>query len=230
MNSFAIESLFFSVVLSITGFEIGLFLKKKFSFPLFNPLLIAILFVIGFLLIFHIDYSTYASGAQYISYLLTPSTVCLAVPLYKQWNILKENKGVILVSVLVGTITSLVITLLICILFRTGHEIYVTLLPKSITTAIGIGISEELGGITTITVAIIVLTGVLGNVIGESIFHLFHIQDPLAKGLSLGTSSHAIGTSKAMELGELEGAMSSLALAIAGLYTVIGANIFALFY
>ena len=129
-----------------------------------------------------------------------------------------------------GVLASLVSVLALAALFRLSHEEYVTLLPKSITTAIGMGVSEELGGIVTITVAVIIITGILGSVLGEFLLKVFRIKEPIAKGLALGTASHAIGTAKAMELGPVEGAMSSLAIAVAGLLTVVGASVFAGFY
>lgn len=231
MNTdFFIHSLFFGVLVSLMGYELGIFLKKKTGLAVMNPLLISILFVIGFLLLFHIDYETYNAGAQYLSYLLTPATVCLAVPLYKQIHLLKKHGAAVAIAVFSGTITSLLSVLILSIIFKLDHTMYVTLLPKSITTAIGMGMSEEMDGIVNITVAVIVVTGVTGNVIGEWVLKLFRIKDRLAKGLALGTSAHAIGTSKAMELGEIEGAMSSLAIVTAGLLTVIGASIFSMFY
>ena len=131
------------------------------------------------------------------------------------------------VGILSGVLASLVSVLALAKLFDLNHQQYVTLLPKSITTAIGMGVSEELGGLVTITVAVIVITGILGNVIAEFICKIFKIHEPIAKGLALGTASHAIGTAKAMEMGQIEGAMSSLAIAVAGLLTVIGASVFA---
>ena len=165
--------------------------------------------------------------APNISYLLTPATVCLAVPLYEQMSLLKKNFKAVAAGIVSGVLASLVSVLVLAKLFGLSHEQYVTLLPKSITTAIGMGISEELGGIVTITVAVIIITGILGNVIAELVCKVFHIQEPIAKGLALGTASHAIGTAKAMEMGPVEGAMSSLAIAVAGLLTVIGASVFA---
>ena len=162
-----------------------------------------------------------------ISYLLTPATVCLAVPLYEQLSLLKKNFMAVAVGILSGVLASLVSVLALAKLFDLNHQQYVTLLPKSITTAIGMGVSEELGGLVTITVAVIVITGILGNVIAEFICKIFKIHEPIAKGLALGTASHAIGTAKAMEMGQIEGAMSSLAIAVAGLLTVIGASVFA---
>ena len=184
----------------------------------------------GVVLLCGVDYESYENSAQYLSYLLTPATVCLAVPLYQQMTLLKKNLAAVACGILAGVLASLGSVLLLAFLFGLEHDVYVTLLPKSITTAIGMGVSEELGGLVTITVAVIIVTGVIGNVIGEAVCKLFRIYEPIAKGLALGTSSHAIGTAKALEMGEVEGAMSSLAIAVAGLLTVIGASVFAGFY
>ena len=227
MKEFLSESIIFGAVLSLAAYEIGLLMKKKFKLAILNPLLIGTICVIGFLLIFRIDYEEYNEGAKYISYLLTPATVCLAVPLYEQLSHLKKNIMAVAVGILSGVLASLVSVLALAKLFDLNHQQYVTLLPKSITTAIGMGVSEELGGLVTITVAVIVITGILGNVIAEFICKIFKIHEPIAKGLALGTASHAIGTAKAMEMGQIEGAMSSLAIAVAGLLTVIGASVFA---
>ena len=162
-----------------------------------------------------------------MSYLLTPATVCLAVPLYQQLNLLKKNLKAVAAGILSGVLTSILSVLGLSYLFGLSHDMYVTLLPKSITTAIGMGVSEELGGIVTITVAVIIITGVLGNIIADVVYRVFRIKEPVAKGLALGTASHAIGTAKAMEMGPVEGAMSSLAIAVAGLLTVIFASVFA---
>ena len=227
MKEFLSESIIFGAVFSLAAYEIGLLMKKKFKLAILNPLLIGTICVIGFLLIFRIDYEEYNEGAKYISYLLTPATVCLAVPLYEQLSLLKKNFMAVAVGILSGVLASLVSVLALAKLFDLNHQQYVTLLPKSITTAIGMGVSEELGGLVTITVAVIVITGILGNVIAEFICKIFKIHEPIAKGLALGTASHAIGTAKAMEMGQIEGAMSSLAIAVAGLLTVIGASVFA---
>lgn len=205
-------------------------LKKKFKYAFLNPLLISIIFVIGVVTLCGVDYESYENSAQYLSYLLTPATVCLAVPLYQQMTLLRKNLAAVACGILAGVLASLGSVLLLAFLFGLEHDVYVTLLPKSITTAIGMGVSEELGGLVTITVAVIIVTGVIGNVIGEAVCKLFRIYEPIAKGLALGTSSHAIGTAKALEMGEVEGAMSSLAIAVAGLLTVIGASVFAGFY
>ena len=227
MVSFIENSLFFGAAVSLVGYEIGLLLKKKFKMALFNPLLIAILCVMGVLQLMQVDYKTYNAGGQYISYLLTPATVCLAVPLYRQLTLLRKNLKAVIIGIVSGVLASMVSVLVFAKLFGLSHSQYVTLLPKSITTAIGMGVSEELGGLVTITVAVIIITGVLGNVIAEAVCKIAKIEEPIAKGLALGTSAHAIGTAKAMEMGPVEGAMSSLAIAVAGLLTVITASVFA---
>lgn len=226
MKAIISNSLFFGVGISLLGYEIGLLLKKKWKLAIFNPLLISIIFVIGMLSVFDIGYEIYEEGAKYLSYLLTPATVCLAIPLYEQMELLKQHKKAIFIGIISGVLTSLVSVLLLCALFQFTHEQYVTLLPKSITTAIGMGVSKELGGIVTITVAVIIITGVLGNMIAETVCKVFRITHPVAKGIAIGTSAHAVGTAKALEMGEIEGAMSSLSIAVSGLLTVIGASIF----
>ena len=230
MKEILCNSAYFGVTVSLIGYGAGIMLKKKFKYAFLNPLLISIIFVIGVVMLCGVDYESYENSAQYLSYLLTPATVCLAVPLYQQMTLLKKNLAAVACGILAGVLASLGSVLLLAFLFGLEHDVYVTLLPKSITTAIGMGVSEELGGLVTITVAVIIVTGVIGNVIGEAVCKLFRIYEPIAKGLALGTSSHAIGTAKAQEMGEVEGAMSSLAIAVAGLLTVIGASVFAGFY
>ena len=210
MNDLILSSATFGVVISFLGFAIGTALKKRFKLAIFNPLLIAILLVIAVLKLFHIDYSSYNASAKYLSYLLTPATVCLAVPLYAQLEKLKQNLPAILCALTVGVLTSLVSVLTLSFLFRLSHQEYVTLLPKSVTSAIGMG-------------------GIFGNVSGDLVCKMFRITEPIAKGLGMGAASHAIGTARAMEWGELEGAMSSLAIVVSGLLTVVGASIFANF-
>ncbi len=230
MNNFLSNSVFFGVFLSLTGYGIGLFIKKKLNLALFNPLLIAIIIVIAVLKVTGISYNNYNEGAKYISYLLTPATVCLSIPLYRQIAILKKDFKAIAVGIISGVLSSMGSVLAMSIIFGLTHEQYVTLLPKSITTAIGMGVSEELGGIVTITVAIIIITGVIGNIIASPVCKLFHITEPVAIGIGIGSSAHAVGTTKAFEIGETEGAMSSLSIAVSGLVTVIIASVFAGFY
>ena len=229
MNNLILSSTTFGVVISFLGFMIGMALKKRFKIAIFNPLLIAILLVIAVLKLFRIDYSSYNASAKYLSYLLTPATVCLAIPLYTQLEKLQQNLLAILCALAVGVLTSLVSVLALSALFRLSHQEYVTLLPKSVTSAIGMGVSEELGGYSSITVAVIILSGNFGIVSGVLVCRLFRITEPIAKGLGMGVASHAIGTARAMEWGELEGAMSSLAIVVSGLLTVVGASVFSNF-
>ena len=229
MNEVVQNLTFFGAALSIFAYILGLLLKKKFKLAILNPLLIAVICVMAVLLIGHVDYESYNVSAKYISYLLTPATVCLAVPLYEQLSLLKKNLKAVIIGLLSGVFASLTGILVMSKLFHLSHEVYVTLLPKSITTAIGMGVSEELGGIVTITVAAIIITGILGNVIADFVFAIFKIKEPVARGLALGNASHAIGTAKALELGAVEGAMSSLAVAVAGLVTVVLASGYAHF-
>ncbi|MDY2923236.1 MAG: LrgB family protein [Eubacterium sp.] len=226
MTVFLEDSLFAGVTLSLLAYLLGVVLKKKFKCAIFNPLLISIVITIVVLVTAHVDYDVYNQGASYLSWFLTPATVCLAIPLYEQWTLLKRNIKAVLLGIIAGVLTSLGTVWVLAEIMGLSHKEYVTLLPKSITTAIGMGVSEELGGYVTITVAVIVVTGVLGNIFGELICKIFRITDPIARGLSIGSASHAIGTAKAMELGEIEGAMSSLAIAVAGIFTVAASSLF----
>jgi predicted murein hydrolase (TIGR00659 family) len=221
MRETLMDSGYFGLVISIFFYLIAVEIKKKLKLAVLNSLLIATIFVILVLVIFNIPYDTYKSSANMLSYLLTPATVCLAIPMYRQLRLLKQNLVAVISAILSGTLCSIFSILLMGKLFGLEKQHIVTLLPKSITTAIGMGVSEEAGGIVTLTVAAIVMTGILGNVIAEAVFHLFHINHPIARGLALGTASHAIGTAKALELGEIEGAMGSLSICVAGILTVI---------
>lgn len=229
MNDFFRESMFAGVTLSLVAYLIGTLLKKKFKLGIFNPLLISIVISIVVLVVGRVDYYTYNEGAKYLSWLLTPATVCLAIPLYEQWGLLLKNFKAVMLGLVAGTITSLTTVLVLALICGLSHEEYVTLLPKSITTAIGMGVSEELGGYVTITVAVIIITGVLGNIFGELICKIFRIDEPISRGLAFGASSHAIGTAKALEIGEVEGAMSSLAIAVSGILTVALSSLYANF-
>ncbi|MCQ2554739.1 MAG: LrgB family protein [Clostridia bacterium] len=227
MKDLFLSSLFIGAGISLLAYFSGVYLKNRFKSGIFNPLLIAIVLTIAFLKILDIDYETYNMSAKYISYFLTPATVSLAIPLYEELELLKRHYKAITAAILSGVVTSLVTVFLLSKIFGLTHSEYVTFLPKSITTAIGMGVSEELGGYVTITVAVIVLTGVFGNIFGELILKLLKVKEPISKGLAYGTASHAIGTAKAMEIGEIEGAMSSLSVCVAGILTVILAPLFA---
>ncbi len=230
LNDILAHSLFFGGAACLLTYQLGILLQKRIKSPLFNPQVFSMAVIIVFLLLFDVDYETFDYSARYITWFLTPATVCLAVPLYEQFHQLKKHWFAILTGILSGVLISAVTILLTSVLFDIGHELYVSLLPKSITTAIGMAISEQQGGIVAITVAAIVITGNLGNIAGPGICRLFKITEPIAKGIAMGTSSHVMGTSKAMEMGETEGAMSSLSIAVAGLFTVVFAAIFSTIY
>lgn len=227
MNELLQDSAYFGFFLSLFAYWVGVKIKNKWKLAILNPLLIALILVISFLAAFRIDYGVFNQGAQYLSYLLTPATVCLALPLYRQVRVLKEHWAAVLCGLAVGCATSLALVVAFAGLLRVEPVIARSLLPKSITTAIAMGVTEELGGISAITVAVVILTGVAGAVMATGIFKLFRIKDPVAQGLALGASAHAVGTSKALELGELQGAMSSLAIVATGLITVVAAPIVA---
>jgi len=229
MAEFFHNTVFFGSLVSLAFYGVGVLLRSKLKLAIFNPLLVAIVLTMVFLLVFDIDYETYNAGAKYLSFLLTPATVALAIPLYEQFQKLKENAAAVAVGITTGVVTSMVSVLILCRLFGLGHTEYVTLLPKSITTAIGMGVSEELGGFVPITVAVIIVTGIIGNILAVGVCRLFRITHPVAKGIGIGSASHAIGTTKAMELGEVEGAMSGLSIALSGILTVLLAGIFAKF-
>lgn len=229
MSDFIQSSVYFGLTLTFATYGIGMLLKKKLKSAIFNPILISMILCIAFLLALDVEYDVYYEGAQYVSYLLTPATICLAIPLYKQFELLKKNRRAVLAGIFSGVVTSLCTVLVLAVLFGLSHKEYVSLLPKSITTAIGMDVCAQLGGHVPITVAVILLTGIFGNVFAETIFKVFHIADPIARGVAIGTSAHAVGTAKALELGEIEGAMSSLSIAVAGILTVFGASVFASF-
>ncbi len=215
------NSLYFGLALSLFMYFTVDFLKKWVKTSLFNPLLISSLLIILILSLLKIEYSEYNQSAQWLHFMLTPATIVLAVPLYQQFKLLQEHALVIFLGVLSGVIASLISVYLLSILFGLDQTMLITLLPKSITAAIAIGVAEEYQGIVTITVAAVIITGITGNVIAEPVCKFFRIKNPIAKGIAIGTSSHVVGTSKAMEMGEVEGAMSSLAIVVAGLTTVI---------
>lgn len=221
------NSVFFGVVITLICYEIGLWVKKKTKLAIATPLLVAVVIIVAFLLIFDIDYEVYNNGAKYISVFLTPATVSLAIPLYRKLSLLKKYPKAIFGGIAAGVVTAMVSIFLMSLVFGLSHEQYVTLLPKSITTAIGMGISEKMGGIVTITVVSISITGIFGNVAAEGLCRIFKIEEPIAKGLAIGTGAHALGTSKAMEIGEIEGAMSSLSIVVAGIMTVLSVPFFA---
>lgn len=221
MNELLSQSLFFGMIVSLVAYKIGFEIQKKWKKVYLNPLLIAIVIVIGFLLITGISYETYQYGAKYLSYFLTPVTVCLAVPLYKQIEILKNNLAAILISIVIGCLSHAGILIAVTVLCKLDQQLLLSVMSKSVTTAIALGVTGEIGGIQGITVIGVMIAGISGAVVGPSILKIFHITEPIAQGLALGSASHAVGTSKAIELGEIQAAMSSLAIVVTGILTVI---------
>lgn len=221
MNEFLMDSTYFGIVLSLLCYWAAVKISAKVKSTLCNPLLVASVMIIILLLIFQIDYETFDHGASYLTYFLNPATVCLAVPLYRQFQVLKSNLKAVLIGIVSGCAACMVTIVGLAAVFAFPREVTISVLPKSITTAIAIGLSQEMGGVSSITVACVVITGIFGACIASVLFKLLKIEEPVAQGLAAGTAAHAIGTSRALELGEIQGAMSSLAIAVTGIMTVI---------
>lgn len=221
MADFLTDISLFPVLLTLGAYQFGLWCQKKTKHALCNPLLIATILSIAVLVATGFDPKVYQAGTAGISWLLTPATVCLAVPLYEQLKVLKKHLPAVLAGVVAGVVVSLLSILLLCRLFRLENVVTISLLPKSITTAIALALTEQSGGISALTTFAIVITGVLGNLSGSAFCKLLKIADPVAQGVGFGTASHVIGTSRAMEVDPLTGAVSSLSLAVAGILTAI---------
>ena len=226
MLEFLSSSAVWGVALTIGAFALGTFINRKTGKAWCNPLLLGSLFVILLLSLLKIPYPEYKASALPLSYLLLPATVSLAIPLYEKWELLKTNLAAILAGILAGVLTSLGSIMVLVLLLKLDAAQAATLLPKSVTTAIGMDVAETLGGIPALAGAVIILTGIMGNLTAQWLCRALKITDPLAKGIGIGTASHAIGTAKALELGEVEGAMSSLAVALAGVVTAFLAPVF----
>ncbi|NCB00276.1 MAG: LrgB family protein [Clostridia bacterium] len=209
------------VMLSLLAFELGLWLNRKTRLSLLNPLLIAVALIILLIHLTPLTLDDYQRGGQIISFLLAPATVALAIPLYKSIRLLKESPGPILAGIVAGSLLSLLSIIFLSKLFHLSQVLLLSMLPKSVTTPIGIALSEQLGGLPQVTVAAIVVTGIFGAVLAQPLFRFLRITDPVAQGIAIGTASHVLGTAKALEIGEVEGAMSSLSISLAGLATVL---------
>ena len=212
---------FFGIALSIVAFSIGVWIQKKTGLVICNPLIIAIVLVSGVLLLFKIPYESYNEGGSIINLFLAPATRCLAVSVYTRMELLKKNWLPILAGCVVGSITSMGSVFLLCRLFGLDEAMTWSLLPKSVTTPIAVGIAESHGGISSITVAAVILTGIMGSILAPFLIRIFRVKDSMKAGLAIGACSHAVGTSKAIEIGETEGAMSGLAIGICGIVTVV---------
>ena len=226
LNGFLSGSAAWGVLLTLAAFALGTLINKTTGKAIFNPLLLGSIFVILFLSLLNISYADYKASAAPVNYLLLPATISLAIPLYEKWDLLKENAAAIIAGISVGTLVSLGSALALAVAMGLTREQYVTLLPKSVTTAISMDVAAELGGIAALTGAIVILTGIAGNLLAETVCKVFHITDPIAKGVGIGTSAHAVGTSKALQMGEVEGAMSGLSIAVAGVLTAVLCPVF----
>ena len=227
MGEFLLESQFFGLFLSLAFFQLARWLNRKAGREVISPLLFATLLCIAVLLVFDIDFEVYNRGAQYLDVLLTPATICLAIPLYRQYELLRRNAVAVLAGSVAGVAAHMAGCLLMLAVFRMEAAEFITLLPKSITTAIGKSLSAELGGYPAITMAAIMITGLFGAAIAPALLRLFRVRDPLAQGLAIGTASHAAGTSTAVQMGEVQGAASSLAIVVTGMLTVVAAPLLA---
>lgn len=211
----------FGVVLSIVIFSFAQYINKKTKLPFLNPLLVTLFLIISILIYFKIDYTIYERGGSIISFFLGPATVVLAVPLFKQIRLLQKHFIAIIIGIFVGSLTGILSIIWLSKIFKIDSLLMLSLIPKSTTTAIAMEISTSIGGINSMTIAFVVVTGITGYMISPLILNLFKINNKVARGIAIGTSSHAMGTAKAMEMGETEGAMSSLAISVAGIVTVV---------
>ena len=220
MNDLIISPVF-GVLASLIAYEIGIYIKKKGRLSIFNPLMLAIIILISFLTKFNIKYEDYNNGGQIISFFLYPATVALALPMYKKFALFKENATAILIGIFSGAIVGFVCVVFLSKLFGFTDVLIESLIPKSITTPIGIALSKQLGGLSSITVVAIIMTGIIGSIAGPLLYKTFKIKDEVALGIAMGASSHALGTARAMEIGETEGALSGLTMAISGIVAVL---------
>lgn len=211
----------FGVVLSIMMFSLAQYINKKTKLAILNPLLVTLVLIISFLIYFKIDYSIYEKGGSIISFFLGPATVVLAVPLFKQIKLLKKHFWAIIIGISIGSFSGMLSIIGLSKLFNLDIVLMLSLIPKSTTTAIAMEISNNIGGIDSMTIAFVAVTGITGYMISPFLLKLFKINNKVAQGIAIGTGSHAMGTAKAMELGETEGAMSSLAISVAGIITVV---------
>ncbi len=220
-----INSPLFGILLTLVAFEIGVTISKKFKYSFLNPLLIGNILIVGFLLITGISLESYNVGGDYISVMLSPATVVLAVPLYRQISKLRQFWKPILAGICAGSLTSIACVILFSKLLGLSNTLMLSLLPKSVTIPMGSVISAQIGGIPSVTIIAITVTGITGAVAAPAVCRFCRIKHKVAQGIAIGTASHALGTTKAMELGEVQGAMSSLSIGIAGVFTAIAAPI-----
>lgn len=230
MKELLFDNAFFGIFISLIAFKIAKDIFNKFKWPILNPIFVALILIFIFMEVFNIPTSYYSRGGDILGFFIAPATVCLAIPLYKELDTLKKHYKVILIGALIGSITAILSVVLLGKLLGIRDIILLSFVPKSITTPIGIEVSKLLGGIPAITVFAIMVTGIAGNIFAPFMLKLFRIENAVAKGLGIGISSHAVGTSKAIEMGEVEGAMSALSIVIAGIITIFIAPILLSFF
>ncbi|WP_296324590.1 LrgB family protein [Treponema sp. UBA3813] len=221
ITDFLSNSVSFGLCVSLVCYWIATIIYKKTKFFLLAPLLVSCAFVITILIVLKIPYEKYLKGANFIYYLMTPCTVALAIPLYRQFSKLKENALAILLGIIAGILANAFFIFACCYLFKINNQEYVSILPKSITTPIGIALSNQNGGIESVTILLITIAGNMANIFGAIFCKIFRISEPVAQGVACGTSGHAMGTAKALEMGEIQGAMSGLSIAVCGVLTVV---------
>ena len=209
------------LAVTLVAYQIGLICQKKTRSAFCNPILIAVILVLGFLFLSGMELETYQTGAGFIGWLMTPVTVCLAIPMYQQVQVMKNNWKAIIAGVACGALSCMLMVLAFCVVMGLDRSLTITLLPKSVTTAIAAPLSQMAGGMSAVTTAVVICTGILANVLSPVLIRLFRLTDEIAAGVALGTAGHAIGTSRANELSPLTGAISSLSLVIAGLLTSV---------
>ena len=221
MHDFLSSSSFFAVTLTLVAFAFGSACQKKWKWAVLNPILIAAALIIAVLKLLDIPNAVYQDGCAFLTYLLTPATICLAISFYDQFQKLKSHLAAAVLGILAGTVASIATIWALANLFRLDEAITASLLPKSVTTAIGVALTQEIGGVAAITTAAIVITGIIGNITGPALCRLFRLKSEVAQGVAFGTSAHVIGTAKATELSQLTGAVSSMSLTVAGIITAV---------
>lgn len=226
MKETVFSSPFFGITISIVAYSIGVWLNKKTKMAIINPLLISYVIIIPLLILLNIPLEWYKRGGDIINMFLSPATAVLAITVYRQRKLLKDHILSVIVGSIAGSLTSLLVVYALCRLLLMPDEITVSMLPKSITTPMAIAVSESLGGIEAVTVLAVIITGISGNILGPILIKVFRIKNEIAQGMAMGAASHAVGTSKAIELGEVQGALSSIALVMSGIITVILSLIF----
>ena len=225
MMELFINSTYFGVAITIAAFVVATFINRRFPNPFTTPLFLATIFVILILICLKIPYENYNNGAKYLTYFLVPVTVCFAVPMYRQLPLLKKHIWTILFAMLVGVIASVVSVCIVVILLRLSDIIARSLVSISVTTALAIGITRKLGGMVSLTVSAVIITGILGASVSDKLCKWMKLKNPISRGLAIGNAAHAAGTVKAMEMGHIEGAFSSLAIVLSGLMTAVLAPI-----